>query len=131
LLRSEREPAAGAEPHAELIVCSTCDEPAGERLLAQLKHALDERGPEPALALRSIECLWACERSCAVHLRCAGRMGYVLGGFTPDPDGARLLLAFVERYLASADGVVLVGEWPPGLRPHFVCRVPAAGSEVI
>ena len=41
-------------------------------------------------------------------------------------DAARLLLAFVERYLASGDGVVLHPEWPEGLHGHFVCRVPPA-----
>ena len=83
-LRRERDPARAAESHAELIVCSACEEPAGAQLLAHLKRELDGRDPEPALALRSIECLWACQRSCAVHLRSAGRMGYVLCHFAPD-----------------------------------------------
>ena len=51
-------------------------------------------------------------------------MGYVLGGFAPDAEAARLILGFVERYLAAEDGVVLAPEWPAGLHGHFVCRVP-------
>jgi predicted metal-binding protein len=152
------EPGAPGAParRAELIVCATCEtrapeplvahrqrahtesaqgesaqgESDGARLLEQLRGGLAALPPAraPALALGSIECLWACARSCTVHLRAAGRMGYVLGGFAPDAAAARVLLDFAALYCASEDGVVLYPHWPAGLRGHFVCRVPPASA---
>jgi predicted metal-binding protein len=135
-LRVESRAGPGAA-RVELIVCVSCDpagsdgscDRAGERLLARLQDARSALGAAaPPLALGSMQCLWACRRGCAVHLRSPRRMGYVLGEFEPSAQAASLLLAFASLYCASHDGVVLLPQWPEGLRGHFLCRVPAVAA---
>lgn len=115
----------------ELLACITCGSAErethgttrGERLLAALQAAA---GPAPEIAVTSVRCLWACSRSCAVHLRSAGRPGYVLCELAPTAESARALLDYAELYAASPDGAVPYRAWPLPLRGHFLCRVPAS-----
>jgi predicted metal-binding protein len=115
----------------ELIACETCGGSAdrethgstrGERLIAQLRAA----GPTPGVALSSVRCLWACSRSCAVHLRSEGRVGYVLAELEPDEVTAKALLEYAAMYGQTTDGAVPFKTWPQALRGHFLCRLPVA-----
>lgn len=116
----------------ELIACATCGSAErethgstrGERLLAELTRAHDP-GASP-IALSSVRCLWACTRSCAVHVRAPGRPSYVLCGFEPDEASAKGLLEWAALYAASRDGAVPFKQWPAAVKGHFLCRVPAA-----
>jgi predicted metal-binding protein len=114
----------------ELIACATCggadrDEHGrtrGERLMVQLETS---RAPADAnVTLSSVRCLWACKRSCAVHLRAPGRAGYVLVELAPTAETARALLDYAAMYNESADGGVPFRQWPQPLRGHFLCRIP-------
>jgi predicted metal-binding protein len=119
----------------ELIACETCGSAerelhgrtGGERLLSELRAAREAGvGPvDPELKLSSVRCLWACSRSCAVHLRAAGRPGYVLVGFEAGPEAARAILEWAALYAQSSDGAVPYKQWPAGVKGHFLCRVPA------
>jgi predicted metal-binding protein len=120
------------EETVELLACVTCGSAErethgstrGERMLAELQAA-----PQPAqVLLSSVRCLWACKRSCAVHLRAAGRPGYVLCDFEPTAEVARALLEYAAKYAASSDGSVPYREWPQAVRGHFLCRVPASAA---
>lgn len=113
----------------ELLACITCGSAErethgstrGERLLAALQAA----PPSAEIAVTGVRCLWACSRSCAVHLRAAGRPGYVLCELPPTAESARALLDYAALYAASPDGAVPYRAWPLPLRGHFLCRVPA------
>jgi predicted metal-binding protein len=121
-----------SEPKVELIACETCGGSAereahgttrGERLIAELTR-VHEEAPS-AVTLTRVRCLWACSRSCAVHVRAPGRPGYVLCGFEPTEESARGLLAWAAQYAASSDGAVPFKQWPAAVRGHFLCRIPA------
>ena len=126
----------------ELIACETCggtdtpdqtqrpDQPPpptrGQRLLSQLHASLASSGaPEFELRISSVRCLWACTRSCAVHLRGPGRVGYVLCELEPEPSTARALIEYARLYAHSSDGLVPLRQRPQALRGHFLCRIPA------
>jgi len=121
-----------AQQPVELIACVTCGSAerethgttAGERLFAELL-ARAEPGP---VRVTSVRCLWACSRSCAVHLRAEGRPGYVLCELSPTGESAEALLDYAALYARSSDGAVPYKQWPAALRGHFLCRLPATSS---
>ncbi|MGQ9369201.1 DUF1636 domain-containing protein [Azospirillum sp. ST 5-10] len=119
----------------EIIVCETCRHPdavqegpdgptAGAVLADALRAALAGRADPADIRLSTMRCLMSCRRPCAVHLRAAGKMAYVLGDLAPTPATARTLVAYAEAYGASADGVVPFRQWPDGVKGRFVARVP-------
>ncbi len=126
------------ESGPELVVCSTCrftpetrenaDGERGGAVLAQHLRAVQEETPELAgVAVREMPCLFACQRHCVVHLRAPGKVGYVLGDFTPDADAARAILEYALAHGASEEGVVRYAQWPQGVKGHFITRVPPQG----
>src|SRR3546814_7358158 len=64
-------------------------------------------------------CLFACDRHCAVHVRGPGKVGYVLGDFTPDEEAARAILDYAARHAESEEGVVRYADRPRGVKGHF------------
>ena len=122
---------------AAVVVCNTCrlsddarDDAAGVRGGARLVEALHavqaERGYE-SVAVEEMPCLFACQAFCTVHLRAPGKIGYVLGRFSPDEDSARAILDYAVRYAASEHGQVPYRDWPEGVKGHFLTRTPPAG----
>lgn len=123
---------------AAVVVCSTCrlsperrEGDDGRRGGALLAAALrDVQAAEPALAGVSVQempCLFACRRHCAVHIRGPGRIGYVLGDFTVDTAAARAILEYAALHADSDEGVVPYGQWPAGVKGHFITRTPPEG----
>ena len=117
----------------ELICCETCGSAdretqgrsRGEQLLAQLRAAHQSDHPALDARISSVRCLWACSRSCAVHIRSNGRHGYILCELDASRSTARALLEYGSLYAESPDGAVPYKRWPLALRGHFLCRVPA------
>ena len=72
-------------------------------------------------------CLFACSRHCTVHIRAPGKIGYVLGDFTPDAPAAQAILAYAAHHAASAEGQVRYADWPEGVKGHFITRTPPEG----
>jgi predicted metal-binding protein len=118
----------------ELICCETCGSAdrethgssRGEQLLAQLRTLHRAQHASLDARISSVRCLWACSRSCALHIRSAGRHGYILCELDAGADTAQALLEYASLYAESADGAVPYKRWPQALRGHFLCRVPAA-----
>lgn len=121
-----------------LVVCSTCrlspdarEDGEGHRggaLLAEALRREREVSPEFAqVAIEEMACLFACSRHCTVHLRAPGKVGYVLGDFTPDAQAARALLEYAAHHAASAEGQVPFRDWPQGVKGHFIVRTPPEG----
>lgn len=126
------------EPTPAVIVCSTCrfsadarEDAAGQRggaLLEQAMRAVQASEPElQGVAVHAMPCLFACSRSCAVHIRAPGKVGYVLGDFTPDEHAARAILQYAVHHAASAEGQVPYRSWPQGVKGHFITRTPPEG----
>jgi predicted metal-binding protein len=126
------------EAGAAVVVCSTCrastdarEDEAGQRggaVLAEAMRIVQAEEPELAgVAVQEMPCLFACKRHCAVHIRAPGKVGYVLGDFTPDREAARAILTYAVRHAASEEGVVRYAEWPHGVKGHFIVRTPPEG----
>lgn len=126
------------EPGPAVVVCSTCrlsadqrENDEGQRGGALLAQAMRQvQADEPALAgvtVQETSCLFACQRHCTVHLRAPGRVGYVLGDFTPDQDAARAILEYATLHAASDEGSVPYRQWPQGVKGHFITRTPPEG----
>ena len=126
------------EPGSQVVVCSTCrltseqrEDEEGRRggaLLAEAMRRLQADDPSyEGVAVEEMPCLFACQRHCAVHVRATGKVGYVLGDFTPDEEAARAILDYAVRHGASDEGVVRYAEWPQGVKGHFIVRVPPEG----
>ncbi|EQB07005.1 metal-binding protein [Sphingobium quisquiliarum P25] len=126
------------EAGAAVVVCSTCRLSAGQRedgagrrggaLLAQALRSIQASDSSyAAVEVQEMPCLFACQRHCTVHLRAPGKVGYVLGDFTPDEEAARAILDYAIRHAASDEGVVRYADWPQGVKGHFIVRTPPEG----
>lgn len=126
------------ESGPSVVVCNTCrhgpqgrDDGEGRRGGAVLEAALRTvQAADPHLqgvAIQAMPCLFACSRNCTVHIRAPGKLGYVLGDFTPDEESARAILEYATRHAASPEGVVPFREWPQGVKGHFITRTPPEG----
>ena len=125
---------------AAVVACNTCrfsaearDDAQGVRGGARLADALRAVQAEPGftgVAVEEMPCLFACQAFCTVFLRAPGKIGYVLGGFAPEPEAARAIMDYARRYAASEHGQVPYRDWPEGVKGHFLVRVPPAGHLV-
>ena len=126
---------------AEVVACSTCryaadtwEDPHGCRGGARLAEALRRvQASDPAyarIAVAEMPCLFACGDFCTVHLRGAGKIGYVLGRFTADDAAARAILDYARAYGDSEWGEVPFCDWPEGIKGHFITRTPPPGFVV-
>lgn len=126
-------------PGPSVVVCNTCrysgdgrirndDAPRDGAVLADALRKVQETDPAlQAVAVQAMPCLFACSRSCTVHIRAPGKVGYVLGDFAPDDDAARAILEYAVAHAASEEGRVPFREWPQGVKGHFITRTPPEG----
>ncbi|QGP80628.1 DUF1636 domain-containing protein [Sphingobium sp. CAP-1] len=121
-----------------VVACNTCrlspdarEDGEGRRGGALLADALaavragDSR--YAGIAVQQMPCLFACTDHCTVHLRAPGKVGYVLGRFSPDADAARAILDYAVVYADSDHGRVPFKQWPQGVKGHFITRTPPPG----
>jgi predicted metal-binding protein len=121
-----------------VVACNTCrfsaearEDPdgvrGGARLIAALRDAQQVDARYAGISVQEMPCLFACSDHCTVHIRAPGKVGYVLGRFTPDIDAARAILDYAVHHAASDEGRVPFREWPQGVKGHFIVRVPPPG----
>ena len=126
-----------AEDGPAVVVCNTCrvsaearETPDGVRGGALLAATLREIAGGTGVAIQEMPCLFNCDQHCSIHLRAAGKIGYVLGRFEPTAEAARAILDYAVAYATSEEGVVPYRQWPEGVKGHFIVRVPPAGKLV-
>lgn len=115
-----------------IVACNSCRRargPGGDgaQLVSALRRVQASDSRYADLSVQEMPCLFACGEACTVHLRAPGRIGYVLGRFTPDGDSARAILDYAVHHAASADGEVPFARWPEGVKGHFLTRMPPPG----
>ncbi|WP_188062545.1 DUF1636 domain-containing protein [Sphingobium sp. KCTC 72723] len=121
-----------------IVACNTCrhskdarEDAQGRRGGAAMVEILrDVQASDPryaGIAVQEMACLFACADHCTVHLRGPGRVGYVLGRFAPETEAATAILDYAVHYAASEHGRVPFGQWPQGVKGHFITRTPPPG----
>jgi predicted metal-binding protein len=121
-----------------VVACNTCrhsrearengdGETGGAQLVTALRAVKASDPRYDGVAVQEMPCLFACSDFCSVHLRAPDKVGYVLGRFTPDEDAARAILDYAVHYAASEHGRVAYGDWPQGVKGHFITRTPPPG----
>lgn len=126
------------EDGPSVVACSTCrlshearDDArgvrGGARLVAALRAVKASDRRYDGIAVQAMPCLFACGDFCTVHIRAPGKIGYVLGRFTPDEAAARAILDYAVHHAASDHGRVPFADWPQGVKGHFITRMPPAG----
>ena len=124
-----------------IVACNTCRHSADERedasgmrgglrMVAALQAARNSDARYAGIAVQEMPCLFACTEFCTIHLRAPGKVGYVLGRFTPDEEAATAILDYAVHYAASEHGRVAFREWPQGVKGHFITRTPPEGFVV-
>ncbi len=120
-----------------ITICDTCKRDGWEvgamnrtdgEILAELIE--EAAGAVDAVSTRRVSCTMGCERACNIIVQAAGKIGYSLGKFDPDPAAAQAIVAYAALHAASPTGQVPFREWPLGVKGHFVSRhvpLPAAG----
>ena len=91
----------------------------GERLAA----LVEEHAAATPLRTRRISCLMGCTHGCNVSIQASGKISYALGRFVPDADSARAIVDFALRHCESTTGQVPFGQWPQGVKGHFISRL--------
>lgn len=123
---------------AAVVACSSCRFSAGAqgdaegrrggaRLIDALLTAKAGDDAYAGIAVQPMPCLFACGDFCVVHLRAPGKIGYVLGRFSPDGEAARAIMDYAVLHAASENGEVAYRRWPEGVKGHFIVRIPPAG----
>lgn len=121
-----------------VVACNTCRHSAesregedgvrgGARLVEALRAVQAAESRFGGIAIQEMPCLFACTEFCTVHLRAPDKVGYVLGRFAPDAEAARAILEYAVHYAASEHGRVPFGQWPQGVKGHFITRTPPPG----
>jgi predicted metal-binding protein len=121
-----------------VVACNTCRLSAdvredqdglrgGARLVAALRNVQQSDPRYADITVQEMPCLFACSDHCTVHIRAPGKVGYVLGRFTPDVEAATAILDYAVHHAASDEGRVPFRDWPQGVKGHFIVRVPPPG----
>ncbi len=116
-----------------LFVCKTCafskddrhylEQPGGAHLLNQLSAAYEDWPLHAEFVLQAVECLSACNRSCAIVLAAPHKTTLMFGDLPP-LESAAAILELSEQYFASTDGVVPWKERPEILKKGILARIP-------
>lgn len=121
-----------------IVACNTCRHSAdaredaagmrgGAQMVAALRSVQEGDARYAGVAVQEMPCLFACTDFCTIHLRAPGKVGYVLGRFTPDAKAATDILDYAVHYAASEHGRVPFKQWPQGVKGHFITRTPPPG----
>jgi predicted metal-binding protein len=112
-----------------VYVCVTCGkeegtgETAGQRMLAAISAAAAKAGLADRLIPTAVECLSVCKHPCTIAIAAPGKWTYVYGDIDPANDAASVV-AGIERYANSVDGLVPWRERPERFRKGVIARTP-------
>ncbi len=115
-----------------MYVCRSCvwdeqqrerdGERQGEFLIEAIRKLTKKWRLRDDFTIRTVYCLNGCKSPCNVGFRTPGKYSLRFSRLTPSD--AKAVLAFADRYFASADGDVPEGDWPAGLNGNLTVRTP-------
>ncbi|WP_439113950.1 DUF1636 family protein [Hydrogenophaga sp.] len=117
--------------NTEILVCVLCRPAGAPREAPRAGQALFEAVQEATLrddlpfAVRPVECMNGCSRSCTVALQAPGKSIYLFGDLPADTETTLQVLACAQMHHLSPDGILLRAERPERLRESILARLPA------
>ena len=111
-----------------ITICDTCkregwDAASNSRTDGEVMAELVEKHAEGRqVRTRRSSCLMGCSHGCNIAIQAPGKLAYTLGSFTPDGDAAQAIVDYAELHATSSTGIVPYGDWPAGVKGHFVTR---------
>lgn len=115
----------------EVLVCVTCraadasrEAPRAGRLLFE---AIQDKAfvDELPFAIRPIECMSGCSRSCTVALQAPGKHSYLFGDLAADHDSISQILDCAQLHASSSQGLLPRDQRPERLQNGLIARLPA------
>jgi predicted metal-binding protein len=97
----------------------------GRALFDVISLLLDGHAAATSIALRSVECMGGCERSCTAALTATGKPSYLFGDLEPSVEHAVAVLDGALMYAERSDGLLPRIDRPRALRTGILSRIPA------
>jgi len=125
-----------------LFVCTSCASiwkegkregvSGGEKLYAQLTADAENWNLAAQYQIRSVECMSACDRSCAISFVATDKFTYLFGDLVKDlilneeslPKVSAALLQCAELYYQKEDGNLAWKERPELLKKGILAKIP-------
>jgi predicted metal-binding protein len=119
-----------------LLVCTTCSstwkdgkpvgESGGEKLLKQLQQHHQSWDLQNEFAIKAVECMSACNRSCAICFTSNGKYTYLFGDLPTDLSASQIsgVLECADKYYSDEQGVLPWAERVEPLKKGVVARIP-------
>ena len=96
----------------------------GEKLYTRLSEAVSsDDAMRGRLSVEAVECMNACQQSCTVSLRSAGKYGFILGDLDASEDRVNDVLSFARSYSESEKGLPAWRERPEHIRKNTLVRL--------
>ncbi len=116
-----------------LFVCKACatvrvegqpqGKSGGEKLFEQLQELHSDWELRDDFQIKEVECMSACNRSCAIAFAALGKFTYIFGDLPVD-GSASVVLECASQYHAKPDGLLPWSERPERLKKGIVARIP-------
>ncbi len=116
-----------------LFVCTTCasvwqdgkrvGSSGGEKLLRQLQELWQNWEFRDKFPIQAVECMSACNRSCAIAFVAEGKFTYLFGDL-PIDDSASAVLKCASQYYLKHDGSLPWSERPEPLKKGILAKIP-------
>jgi predicted metal-binding protein len=119
-----------------LFVCTTCSsvwkdgkrvgESGGEKLFKVLQEFHQDWELHQEFPIQAVECMSACNRSCAISFAANGKYTYLFGDLSPDssPSDISNVLECASKYYTHPEGLLPWAERPQPLKKGVLARIP-------
>lgn len=119
-----------------LFVCKSCHRASQERpenppfdddiFLDKLNALCSEQFLDDEIEIRSIGCLWACDRGCVVSVGSVDKPTYLFVNLTPE-ESSLPLMEFLQLYLHSKKVISRRKKLPEHLQSGIFAQIPPLG----
>jgi len=116
-----------------LFVCKACamvrvegqaqGKSGGEQLFEQLQELHSDWELRDDFQIKEVECMSACNRSCAVSFVAPGKYTYLFGDL-PGSESAAAVLNCAKLYFANPQGYLAWVDRPKALKNGILARIP-------
>jgi predicted metal-binding protein len=126
-----------------LFVCTTCSsvwkdgkrvgESGGEKLFQVLQEQHQNWNLHQEFPIQAVECMSACNRSCAISFVGNGKHTYLFGDLSPDSSPSEIVnvLECASQYYTHPEGLLPWAERPEPLKKGVLARIPPLSASYV